>query len=227
MKRVLQFSVLILLYIVFSAKSCDNEEQSTSTRKLKNAQSSQDSISSAFGVEKPTEYMLHAYEETAKQQFGDFLDYSNITSDTASAKEFKVVANKMIRELFLSESDVFYFKINDRNKTGTTSKANLNSNQEVRNAYLRNLKPDSIWVIKNLAPVSDSVYNGCLGYIISGSIPSVSGNSVRRLTGTIDFFAIKRNKKFGDETHKVWTILFGHTELTNSSLNILPALSIR
>ena len=109
MKRFFMLSTLLLIYLLFSSRSCNNQEEFEAAREQKQLETSIDSISSAFSSDKLSSETLRAFEETARQRFADFVDYLAILSDTVAAPAFKENTRRMIRELFISDQCVLRF----------------------------------------------------------------------------------------------------------------------
>jgi hypothetical protein len=141
MKRSLRLSALVVLYLLFSAKSCDQQEEFDGARQQRATEAAKDSIVSVFGSDTLTALTLTAFEETAKLKFADLFDYLDILSDTSAAPAFKEQAGQMARELFISEY-----------------------------SFPRFARPDSIWVMEHLHRVSDSLLTGRLGFSPNGSV---------------------------------------------------------
>jgi hypothetical protein len=173
MKFSLRLSVLIVLYLLLSAKSCNQQEEFDAAREQKRADSAKDSILSVFGSDTVTSSTLAAFEEEAKIKFADFFDYQDILSDTSAAPAFREQAREMAGELFISGNPAF---------------------------HAINTRPDSVWVKQPLHRVNDSIFTGELGFSPGG---------------TLEFYAVKRNKSFGNETLKVWTVLLGKSGRNN------------
>jgi hypothetical protein len=209
MKRVLQLSVLLLLYIVFSAKSCSDEEEFNAAREQKAAESTRDSIMTVFGSEKPSAGSLGAFEETAIQRFNDFLDYANITTDTSKAPEFREQAGKMLRELFVSGSNAILLAPVNGTVKIISSVSCFSGQEKIPEGIITLSRPDSVWVDSGLRVFNDSMYEGRLGFSLATALPENSPVKYRLAGGTMDFFLIKRSRVFGTDTLKVWTIALG------------------
>lgn len=163
MKRFCRLSVLLLLYLVFSAKSCDQQEEFDAAREQRRTQATKDSIVSVFRSDTVTSATLAAFEESAKIKFSDLFDYLDILNDTTAPRAFREQAGQMAEDLFISETSVPRFP-----------------------------RPDSVWIMERLHPVNDSLFAGRLGFSPHGSL---------------GFYAVKRDKIFGKDTLKVWTVL--------------------
>jgi len=209
MKRILQVSAIILIYLLLCAKSCDNQEQYNATREQNMIKSAKDSLTSAFGTDTLSATTLNAFEEKAKLTFYDFMDYLSVLSDEGTAKDFREHARQMIREQFRSDAVVLCFIMPDGTSRKKITMAELAGKQAGFPGNICALKPDSVWVIQELHPVSDSVFAGRLGFSTIG-IHTKTGLNTYYLAGSaINFFAIKREKSFGKDTLKVWTIFLG------------------
>jgi hypothetical protein len=212
MKRVLLFSVLGIAYLLFSAKSCNSREEFDAAREQKKIKSAKDSVASAFGSESPSTMTLHGYEQTAIIRFSDFWDYSNIICDTSNAIEFRTQAKQMLLDLFKSKNCFISFEGRNEAKNKDFTLAELIDSRSECEMYLENLKPDSIWISNYLYPVNDSTFTGKLGFSFNKTLSSTNRTKNHTGKGTTEFFAVKRNKNFGKEKLKVWTVLLGDTE---------------
>ncbi|MCX6245949.1 MAG: hypothetical protein NTU98_14740 [Bacteroidetes bacterium] len=209
MKRILKLSAFILVYLLCCAKSCDNEEQFSAARNQKRIKSEKDSLTSAFGSDTLSATNLNAFEETAKNRFNDFFDYLAVLSDTTSAPEFMAHSKQMILGLFRSGNDFLRFTHPGEKKMVKTSLNELAGEKSSTEINIGSVKPDSLWISQNLHPVSDSAFAGRIGFSYRSINSGPDLKKYHLAGGSIDFFAVKREKKFGKEVHKVWTVLLG------------------
>ena len=97
MKRLFNISALILLYILFTAKSCESDEQSRAQEEARTV-AAKDSIAGAFTTDSLGNSALRAFEATAMAKIYDFGDYLKILSDTAAGGVFKAMALRKNRQ---------------------------------------------------------------------------------------------------------------------------------
>jgi len=212
MKRYILASVLLIMYVLFSAKSCSESEQDNAAMEQAKIKSSKDSIIAAFVSESLTFTSINSFNHVAEIRFADFTDYLTIISDTSLAFSFRAQAKKMAGELFISERCEFRVGLSD----GSIKKFDLKELFEVKDSNNQSLhisKPDSIWVMKGLQRVSDTVFAGKIGFSFANGNKSGTQEKYTNFFGNIDFFAVKRQKNFGKQALKVWTIFFGDGEM--------------
>ena len=207
MKRLLKLSALLILYLLFSAKSCDREEQNNEARQQRTIRAARDSIVSVLGSDTLSAATINGFEETAKIKFADFLDYLDLLSDTTLAPEFRQHAGEMIRGLFLNESAVLQLAGPGMIRKEVTLTELLDP-ASVAAGKIRVPEPDSLWVMEALLPVNDTLLKGKLG--LSLILPASADPGKYELAGkAVDFYAVKCRKVFGRDTVKIWTVLLG------------------
>lgn len=214
MKKLTLCSALVVMYLLFSAKSCDSGEQSEAAREKNRIKTAKDSIVNNFGSESLSGEALKAFEETARLRFRDFADYYSVLNNVSAAREFRTHAGEMITDLFVSGNTVLL--ITDPEKHLLTEKISLkefiDKALDGRNKQFT-LAPDSVWITQKLYSQGDSVYTGKLAFsssaLISVKTPFASGNA--------EFFVLKREKRFGKEKLNAWTVVLGQTEFKLSS----------
>ncbi|MCX6287574.1 MAG: hypothetical protein NTY96_10710 [Bacteroidetes bacterium] len=184
MRRIFKILVVILVYFIASAKSCDDQEQNTRESEQQEATKARDSIVSVFEKENLSPSALRAFEVTAGLKLNDLSDYLKIMNDSTAGKAFKDKAGEMAEALFIP---------------GTKAPADL-----------AGVVFDSIRVSRALNRVSDSVYSGQLSFAVtlSHSIKA-KGNIHRVETRIVDIFTLKQEKAFGKEKIKVWKVFLG------------------
>lgn len=194
MRKAACILLLILLYLLFTAKSCDNEEQSDAARDEARAKASQDSIAAVFESDTLSEEALSAFEETAGLKIYDLAEYLKILADSNTEEGFKVKVEGMIREMFLPENG------NMNYSNAGIKKLNLQTGVVI----------DSVNIQKSLQPVNDSLYSGQLQCFLRRSHPlNHDERSLKVENRVIEIFVAKREKNFGNNTLKVWTVLLG------------------
>lgn len=209
MKRLFNISVLILLYILFTAKSCASDEQSLAREEALTA-AEQDSITGAFTSDSLGNSALRAFEATAMSKVYDFGDYLKILADTAAGDVFKAKAGEMIGKLFISR------EVHINLSCGAGGKLNEKLNGQMQNAGFKNTEIsrevifDSVTISQKLQHLNDTLYEGKLGCMIHYPISTQAGNMVFcSKDKIIHFFLVKREKTFGNNSLKVWSVLLG------------------
>lgn len=184
MRRIFKILPLVIIYFIACAKSCnDNEERSLEMEKLQ-AAVARDSISSLFETARLDQSTLRAFEVTAGLKLKDLSDYLSVLNDSNTEKAFREKAGRMAESMFVRGKEPPDFP------KGTIF--------------------DSIMVAKPLEKVSDTLYSGRMSLLarldLKGSAKTNTPTASRR---SVDFFIVKQRKVFGNDTLKVWTVLFG------------------
>ncbi len=175
---------LVVLYLLLSSKSCDDNEQGNAMLEKNKAVQARDSITSVFESEKLGQPELRAFEVTARLKLNDLSDFLKILSDSSSGQAFKQKAGEMAQSLFIP---------------GKTVPSGFSG-----------VVFDSIKVTRPLERLNDSTYSGQLSVIttLPGSTAG-SRTSSAACCRTVDIFALKQEKVFGNNTIRVWNVLLG------------------
>ena len=189
MKRNLYIPFLLLLYLLCCAKSCDNREQSDNMHAQAMQTGESDSIRAVYASDTLSDRLSAGLEQTAIQKVFDFSDYLKILNDTTTAQPFREKAEAMIRALFFSREQ----------------------EEKFRKLSMGQIDPDSVRRILPLQRTNDSTYQGRMQFTFR--IPDQPGEKrtthKRNNGGTVDFYVVKREKHFGKETLRIWTVLLG------------------
>ncbi|MBC8315982.1 MAG: hypothetical protein ISR57_03665 [Bacteroidales bacterium] len=186
-KRYLIIPGLLFAFILFSAKSC--EEDTEENRRLEEAEYKEavDRVKDEFEADFLREESLFVFEQKAKQNLKDFADYMNIANDTSLDSAFRNQAKAMTNELFY-----------------------LRHTPVISRYPTFKLFIDSIHVIQPLQRTGDSEYQGILGFRegvtrVSGQGAITSFISLKK----VEILAIKSDKLFGTDTLKIWKVYLG------------------
>jgi hypothetical protein len=212
MKRLFRFSAIIVVYLLSSAKSCDNQEQFDAMRDQRKVKSAMDSIRSEFSAATPSASTLNAFEETAKLRFADFADYLNILADTGVAPAFREHTKQMIRDLFLPGNVVLEFSLDGSKKQEAFTLDALLTEGPPTGIKAHVSCPVKVWVMDDLQAQNDSLFAGRLGFSANTDATSPDPEKYQLSGGSIRFYALKREKLFGKDSLKVWTVLLGGNE---------------
>jgi len=214
MKRSLKALALILIYLLFSAKSCDDREQYDAVLEQERLTAIKDSISSTMGSDTLTFTTLRAFEVAAEQKFSDFSDYANILADTSFDPAFKEQAKNMITSLFISDRTLLRLTDKEKKRRNELTINEWTRNGKIPSRVLCTFIPDSVRVLKSFNKVNDSIFSGKLGFSLMPSPrPGVNQRTYCPVGGEIDIFLAKQEKKFGTNTLKVWDVFLGDMEL--------------
>ncbi len=210
MRRLISISGLLVLYILFTAKSCENGQEDVIAREDSLAAAVRDSITSAFSSDALSNQALRAFEETARLKLLDLGDFLGILSDSSTSDVFKTKVGQMISELFISRDVSLQFS-----SPGCLKKDEPFTKQ-LRIAGMNHAKwPvgivfDSVIVKNRLKRANDSLFSGTLRFQIQCK-PDVTANPQEMIVGykIIDIFVVRREKIFGDKSLKVWSVALG------------------
>ncbi|MFZ4562578.1 MAG: hypothetical protein ACOYNU_04285 [Bacteroidales bacterium] len=214
MRWFFKFSLLMLMYLVLTAKSCDDGDQFNSAHEEKQVALAKDSITAAFATDSLTSPALRAFEATACQKIYDLGDYLVILSDTGTGRVFKTSVSGAIHDLFISGD------VNIRLSVQGCPGGKDENNELVRHLREAGLKQfevsqgmkfDSVKVEKMAVRVSDTLYQGILRFRVSCNQPgngNISARPGRYKTGK--FVVVKREKRFGKISLDVWSVLIGN-----------------
>lgn len=194
MKKTFYIPTLILLYLLCTAKSCDNQEQSDAARVEKRITATKDSISAVFASDTISNQTIKAFETTARLKLFDLGDYLKILADSTTDKGFKTRVKDIVSKMFISE-DQNHRRINSRG---------------IFQVLPGGVHFDSVKVQKPFERINDSLYSGKLRFLVNyPNSAKIIRNGSPKLEKTIDVYLVKREKVFGRNSMKVWTVLFG------------------
>lgn len=210
MKRSFNTLLLILAYLLFSAKSCNDREQRNIESEQINEKSTIEGLTSILCSDSLTSVNLRAFEEMAENHLSDFWDYIHIVADSATAPEFKLQTKRIILQLFIGEDANMHMQLQKRENFQEIRLSRLLDDQSQLTSYTKGMVADSVWIGKHLQKSSDTSFSGKLCFSFHQDNNSFK-SSVKK--GEVVFYLIKRNKYFGRERLNVWTVLLGDLEL--------------
>ena len=214
MRKWIRLSGLLLLYVLFSAKSCNEREEFLAAREKERLVQNFDSLTFLLGSDSLPAIVENAFESSVMQKLGDLVDYVNIVGDTAVAKGFREQSARMIQELFISPDVRIRMKIQgDKNIKGLRLPEFIKI-IETRDWPYTSIVADSSWIIKPLKKINDSLYSGQFGFSFSAGLKQ-SNHQASGISqyGKIEAYIIKREKVFGRKRMKIWGVYLGNTEL--------------
>jgi hypothetical protein len=217
MKWITNIFILILIYLICSARSCNEDGNMKELNEEKLLSASKDSIKKVFEVDSPTDQLLVAYEATAKQKLTDFADYLKITSDSSMDIRFRQQAVEMAVNLFVSR------EIDTRNWSKAYPEPNLYNLEQLLERSLSQgmscwFKPLQINVKAPLTLENDSTFTGALSFCqqcLPFDKPNLPGSISSMLV--IDIYALKKVKSFGKEHLRIWEVYLGDIYWSGSS----------
>jgi hypothetical protein len=208
MKLISKILILTLIYLICGARGCNDEGSLKEKNEIK-LFAAKDSIKQAFGIEIPSEQLLRAYETTAQQKVTDFADYIKIASDSSLASNFRKQAAEMARKLFIPGN------IDIRRWNQVNSKFEIRTLEQLLDKSLLHgmpcwIRPLEITIKIPFTRMNDSTFTGRLVFkqqYIAFKNSDVQGNNSGMLT--IDMYACKKIKSFGQENLQVWEVYLG------------------
>ena len=75
MKWTRYILILIMIYLVCSARTCNEDEETTASKEEQYIMNLKDSVKHVFMSDSLTDQLLRAYEVTALEKLNDFADY--------------------------------------------------------------------------------------------------------------------------------------------------------
>ena len=209
MKWTRYILILIMIYIVCTARTCNEDEETTATREEKYIMNLKDSVKHVFMSDTLTEQMLAAYEVTAAQRLNDFADYMRIISDTALDHRFRTHAAELVKELFTGDETELSGWSKSYPQSGLNSLNNLISYSLSEGVSFWN-RPVHINFIKTFAGINDSTFTGILSFNYKSL--SISGQDTSEIASErliIDIYLLKKTKTFGKDRVSVWDVYLG------------------
>lgn len=214
MRKWVRLSGLLFLYVLFSAKSCNDREEFNAARQKERLVHSFDSLSFLLSADSLPSTVENAFESSVMQKLGDLVDYINIVGDTTIASGFREQSAKMIQGLFISTDAMIRMKPQgDKNFNGMRLPEFVKIIETPEWIY-RSIVSDSAWIIKPLKKINDSIYSGQFGFSFSAGLkqPNHQASGISQY-GKIEAFIVKKEKSFGARRMKVWSVFMGDIEL--------------
>ena len=213
MRRSLYTSVLIVLYLLLTAKSCDSRQEADQAREQAALAAAKDSIRTAAAPDTLTGSSLQAFERVAVIKMSDFGDFLAILRDTAVDPAFKEKARDMIRSMFVSDNSSLHFPCPGNSRRKDVVLQDLLTPEAVTSCGFGKVIADSTRVWQSLQRSGGPDYLGVLSYafILASTGP---GNDAGQalIHGTVGFVVTRNPKVFGADTLMVWEVLLGNRE---------------
>ena len=185
MNRLLKIISLVLLYLLTTAKSCNNREENDAIREQAQVTTARNNIRSACTSGNLSAETLSVFEESARLKLFDFSDYLRILADTSLDSCYRHKAANMMRRLFIS---------------GLVKDPVLTEISEF----------DSVRVSQPFRKTSDSSYTGSLSFSIKTSQNHQRVNSIPSKHEQIaDIYLIREAILIGVDTLKTWKVFLG------------------
>jgi hypothetical protein len=209
MKWIRYIWILIVIYIVCSARTCNESEEGTAKEEEQYTTNLMRSVKDVFTSDSLSDHLLSAYEITAAERLNDFADYMKIISDTTLDLKFRQHAAEIVRDLFVPEE----VNLTDWNKvypgSGLVDLEHLLS-YSLSEGISCWIRPIQITILKPFTSLNDSTFTGCLSFNYN-SVPLNSRDKSEIASGklVIDIYLIKMLSYFGKERLRVWEVYLG------------------
>jgi hypothetical protein len=210
MKRINYIFILIIIYLICSARGCMEDPEIVAQREEEFTINLKDSVKNIFMSDSVPDQLLKAYELTAAEKLCDFADYLKIISDTTLDLRFRQQAVELVRGLFVSgdielQSWSSVYPVTDLNTLELLLSHSLTEGMSCW------VQPVQISVRAPFIRESDSTFTGTFSFYpncISFNNHVTSENVSEMLL--IDIYIIKRFKSFGKEQIRVWEVYLGN-----------------
>ena len=201
--------IFIMIYVVCSARTCNEDEDVAARREEQNIMNLKDSVVFIFMSDSLNDLLLRAFEVSAAGKLNDFADYLKIISDTTIDLNFRQHAADLVKELFVTDKIKFHYQGRARPESGfNTLELLLSQSISGRSSYLIN--PIQISVSRQFEWENDSTYTGNLSFI-NRCVPfnDIDKTKTESRKLMIDIYLIKKNRSFGKDQIKVWEVYLG------------------
>jgi len=214
MKKLLNIVMIILIYLIFCGKSCEDDSAPAPSQQ-KQVELARDTIQREFEADYLSEEARHAAEINAMQKLHDLADYVEVFSDQSLDSAFREKAGEMIGEMFISEIVRLSFGQMKNNKMKSVSLGEFLKTGFGDDIRKTKVIFDTIRVLEPLQKSDGSTYSGKLAasqtIVLYPSADSIISSSKPI---TIHFISSKQNKIIGTDTLKVWKVSLGNFEGT-------------
>lgn len=209
MSWIRYISILIMISLVCSARTCNEDEETIARREEQTTFNLIDSVKDAFMSDSLTDQSLRAYELNATGKLIDFADYMKIISDSSLDMKFRDHAAGLVRDLF----------IHDETELPGWSKpfhlSELYTLEQLLSYSLAgeisySIKPSEINIVEPFTSTNDSVFTGRLLFKYK-LIPLEHQDSAQIASGKlmIDIYLVRILNSFGKDKFRVWEVYLG------------------
>jgi hypothetical protein len=216
MKRILKITVLVLVYLLFSGRSCQEDQEDLVQRQVKEAEAQKESIRSEVETDYLSEDSKFAVEMAAIQKVNDLADYIEVYTDVSLDIVFREKAGDMIRDIFVSDDVRLSFGPyrNKKIKYLTVKKfLDRGFGKDVLSALVLF---DDITIDIPLNRSGPELYEGAISGIQEITwFTSSDTIKTEKTTITITIQASREIKVFGEDTLKTWAVNLGDMIETN------------
>jgi hypothetical protein len=209
MKWIKYIWILIVIYIVCSARTCNENEEATEKQKEQYTMNLMNSVKHVFTADSLSDHLLRAYEITATEKLNDFADYIKIISDTTLDLRFRQHAAELVRDLFISD------EIDLSGWSKSYPEPGLNILEHLLSYSLSEgvsfwIKPLQIDIIKPFTYINDSTFTGNLSFNYKSlSLSSQDTSEIASGELVIDIYLVKKLRFFGKDQIRAWNVFLG------------------
>lgn len=208
MRGFLKISLLLVLYVLFSAKSCSDSELKES-RHEEMVIATRDSIINELDTEFLSEETLFLAQKTAEQKLLDLADFLNIYYQNDLDTAFKKQTARMILDIFINEDVEVMLGTNKRANQLLTVKQLLKSDYG-RDFINSTFLFDSLNISEALYRLDEKTYFGRLNFNHSLiAYRSMDTLIIEPFNSKADFYLTKNEKYFGTDTLDIWEVRIG------------------
>jgi hypothetical protein len=209
MKWTSYILTLVIIYLVCTARTCNEDESAAVNREEQYIMSLKDSVKNVFMSDSLSDQLLRAYEISAAEKLNDFADYMKIISDTTLNLKFRQHAAELAKGLFVTD------KIELHNWSKTYPQSDLYTLGLLLSYSLSEgiscwINPMQINVTKPLVNENDSTFIGNLS-IMSNCVPFNNKDTSEIVSGelVVDIYLVKKFRYFGNERIRAWNVYLG------------------
>jgi len=202
--------ILILIYLVCSARTCNESEEATEVKKEEYTLNLMNSVKNVFTSDSLSDHFLRGYEIAATEKVTDFADYMKIISDTTLDLRFRQHAAELVRNMFISDETDLSGWSKSYHEPVLDILENLLS-YSLSEGVLFWLKPTDFNIIKPFTSTNDTTFTGNLSFNYKSL--SHSGQEKTEITSgklVIDIWLMKETRSFGNEQFSVWEVYLGN-----------------
>lgn len=209
MKRIINILIIIVIYLVFSGKSCVDDSERIDRQKQQ-VRLEKDSIMKVLATESLTEEDLISEEVIAMQKLMDLADYMEIYTDRSLDSSFRNKAGDMILEMFNSQNNRLFFGPERKVKMKQVTLKEFLEKGFGDEFDRVKIDIDSVKVIAPLILSEGKGYSGKLSARLSFIGYSSADSLVQPVRPwNIDFYSTRRVKSFGRDTLAVRAVCLG------------------
>lgn len=209
MKWIRYILILIMIYLVCTARTCIEDEDAVARREEQYTMNLKDSIKDVFMSDSLNDQLLRAYEVSAAEKLNDLADYLRIISDTTLDMRFRQHAAELVKGLFVTDQ----IELNNWSRMYPESglyTLELLLAHSLSEGISCLINPMQITVSKPFVSESDSAFIGNLSFINRYVPPDSKDTSVTESVRlVIDIYLVKKLRSFGEEQIRVWNVYLG------------------